>query len=144
METHLNKTNKPSKTALRGSWVMSGIVILFMLMDSIMKFFQPEEVVTGTTELGFAVHHILSLGILGLFSILLYAFPKTSILGAILLTGYWGGAIATHMRLDNPLFSHLLFPVYLGILAWGGLWLRNETLRMLFPLKKSFDKKSHT
>ncbi|MEQ8808269.1 MAG: DoxX family protein, partial [Imperialibacter sp.] len=75
------------------------------------------------------------LGILGLLSTLLYALPKTSILGAVLLTGYWGGVIATHLRLDNPLFSHLLFPVYLAILAWGGLWLVNEQLRALFPFR---------
>lgn len=125
-----------SKSRVWTARIMSGIVILFMLMDSIMKFFQPEEVVAGTTELGFAMHHILPLGILGLISVLLYAYPKTSILGAILLTAYWGGAVATHLRLDNPLFSHLLFPVYLGILAWGGLWLRDKKLRKLMPFRK--------
>lgn len=132
-------TETISKSQLWAARIMSGIVILFMLMDSIMKFFQPAEVITGTTELGYATHHILPLGILGFISILLYAYPKTSILGAILLTGYWGGAIATHMRLDNPLFSHLLFPVYLGILAWGGLWLRDKKLRNLFPFRKLYN-----
>lgn len=115
---------------------MGGIVILFMLMDSIFKFIQPAEVVEGTLELGFAEHHILVIGILGLISILLYTFPRTSLLGAILLTGYWGGAIATHIRLDNPLFSHILMPVVLGILAWGALWLKDERVRNLIPLQK--------
>lgn len=119
----------PSKGRLWTSRIMSGIVVLFMLFDSIFKFIQPEEVVSGTTELGFAVHHIALLGTLGLLSVLMYAIPRTAVLGAILLTGYFGGAIATHVRLDNPLFSHVLFPVYLGVLAWGGLWLRDERVR---------------
>lgn len=129
-------TTTKSKTQLWIERVMSGIVILFMLMDSIMKFIQPAEVVTGTTELGFELHHIFTLGILGLISVLLYAYPRTSLLGAILLTAYWGGAVATHLRLDNPLFSHLLFPVYLGILAWGVLWLRDQNIRNFLPFRR--------
>ena len=132
------KTQTPSisKGRLWTARVLSGIVILFMLFDSIFKFIQPESVVEGTLSLGYAEHHIAIIGILGLISIILYAIPRTSIFGAILLTGYWGGAIATHLRLDNPLFTHMLFPVYLAILAWGGLWLVNEKLRALIPLKK--------
>lgn len=129
-------TTTKSKTQLWIERVMSGIVILFMLMDSIMKFIQPAEVVTGTTELGFELHHIFTLGILGLISVLLYTYPRTSLLGAILLTAYWGGAVATHLRLDNPLFSHLLFPVYLGILAWGVLWLRDQNIRNFLPFRR--------
>ncbi len=128
-ESMLTTTN--SKAKIWTSRVMSGLVILFMLADSIFKFIQPAEVVQGTVDLGYATHHIAVIGMLGLLSIVLYAIPRTAILGAILLTGYFGGAIATHLRLDNPLFSHTLFPVYLGILAWGGLWLRDERLRKL-------------
>jgi hypothetical protein len=124
-------TNTYSKGRIWASWIMSGLVILFMLADSIFKFIQPVEVVQGTIDLGYAPHHIPVIGILGLLSILLYAFPRTAVVGAIMLTGYFGGAIATHLRLDNPLFSHTLFPVYLAVLAWGGLWLRNERLRKL-------------
>lgn len=124
-------TTNNSKAKVWTSRIMSGLVILFMLADSIFKFIQPAEVVQGTIDLGYATHHIAVIGILGLLSILLYAIPRTAILGAILLTGYFGGAIATHLRLDNPLFSHTLFPVYLGILAWGGLWLRDERVRKL-------------
>ncbi|MEX2641176.1 MAG: DoxX family protein [Balneolales bacterium] len=116
---------------------MSGIVILFMLFDSIFKFIQPDPVVQGTLELGFAEHHIALIGLLGLMSILLYTYPQTSVLGAILLTGFFGGVIATHVRLDNPLFSHTLFPVFLAILAWGGIWLRDERVRKLIPLQKT-------
>ena len=125
----IGATNTLSKGRLWTSRIMSGIVILFMLFDSIFKFIQPEEVVQGTTELGYGAHHIALLGTLGLLSVIVYAIPRTSVLGAILLTAYFGGAIATHVRLDNPLFSHVLFPVYLGILAWGGLWLRDERVR---------------
>jgi hypothetical protein len=111
--------------------IMGGLVILFMLMDSIFKFVVNEEVIKGTTELGFQVHHLPVLGTLGLIATLMYIFPRTEIIGALLLTGYWGGAIATHVRMDNPLFSHILFPVYLGILAWGALWIKNERLRKI-------------
>ena len=111
--------------------IMGGIVILFMLMDSSFKFIVNEEVIKATTDLGFQAHHLPILGTLGLISTLLYILPRTEILGALLLTAYWGGAIATHVRMDNPLFSHILFPVYLGILAWGALWIKSERLRNL-------------
>lgn len=129
--------NTVSKTTLWISYIMSGLVILFMLMDSIMKFVTPPEVIEGTLALGYAEHHIAIIGALGLISTLLYAFPRTSVLGAILLTAYFGGAVATHLRLDNPLFSHTLFTIYFGILIWGGLWLRNNKLRELLPLRGS-------
>ena len=115
---------------------MSGLVILCMLMDSIMKFVKPPEVIQGSVDLGYAEHHIVIMGTLGLITTILYIIPQTAILGAVLLTGYFGGAVATHVRMDNPLFTHILFTVYLGILAWGGLWLRNENLRKLFPFVK--------
>ena len=129
--------NTVSKTKLWTSYVMSGLAILFMLMDSIMKFVKPPAVIEGALALGFAEQHLPVIGTLGLISTLLYAFPRTSILGAILLTGYFGGAVATHLRLNNPLFTHMLFTVYFGILIWGGLWLRNSKLRDLLPLRQS-------
>lgn len=130
METTVSKTQRWI------SYVMSGLVILFMLLDSIMKFVKPPEVIEGTLALGFGAEHITIIGALGLISTLLYAFPRTSVLGAILLTGYFGGAVCTHLRMNNPLFSHTLFTVYFGILIWGGLWLRNTKLRELFPMVK--------
>ncbi len=126
----------PSTAKIWTGRIMGGLVILFMLMDSIFKFIVNEEVIKGTTELGFQVHHLPILGTLGLVTTLLYIFPRTEILGAILLTGYWGGAIATHVRMDNPLFTHILFPVYLGILAWGALWIKREGLRKLILNKE--------
>ena len=131
-----------SKTRRWVSYILSGIVILFMLMDSIMKFVQPAEVIEGSLALGFTREHIVVLGVLGLVSTLLYMFPLTSLLGAILLTAYFGGAIATHMRLNNPLFSHTLFTVYFGILTWGGLWLRNRKLQELLPMTKASNRAS--
>jgi len=114
-------TTSTSRGRLWAARVISWLVILFMLVDSIMKLIKPPFVVEGTVILGYAEHHIVIIGTLGLISIILYAIPRTSILGAVLLTGYWGGVVATHLRLDNPLFSHILFPVDFGMLAWGGL-----------------------
>jgi hypothetical protein len=139
----LNQTKQPimENTVLKTqrwiSYAMSGLVILFMLFDSIMKFVKPPEVIEGTLALGYGEEHLVTLGTLGLISTLLYAFPRTSILGAILLTAYFGGAVATHLRLNNPLFSHILFTVYFGILIWGGLWLRNPRLRKLLPVQSN-------
>lgn len=128
IQATLPKTSSSTAKVWTGR-IMAGIVILFMLMDSIFKFIVNEEVIKGTTDLGFGLHHLPTLGTLGLIATLLYIIPRTEILGAILLTGYWGGAIATHVRMDNPLFTHILFPVYLGVLAWGALWVKNERLR---------------
>ncbi|MBX2970933.1 MAG: DoxX family protein [Cyclobacteriaceae bacterium] len=125
-----------SKARLWTSRVMAVLVILFMLFDSIFKFFPNKEAIEGTLELGFSMHHLPILGALGFISNVLYTIPRTSVFGAVLLTGYFGGAIATHVRMDNPLFSHTLFPVYLTILAWGALWLRVDLLRQLFPVRR--------
>ncbi|MBW7473879.1 DoxX family protein [Paenibacillus oenotherae] len=122
-----------SKGRLWTARIMRGLVILFMLFDSISKFFKPAVVVEGTVELGFAEHHIAVIASLGLLSILLYAVPRTSFLGVVLLTGYFGGAIAIHVRMDSPLFSHTLSPVIFAALAWGGLWLVDERVRKLMP-----------
>lgn len=131
------ETNQISKGRLWTSRILSGIVILFMLFDSIFKLAASNLVMESSPDLGFQAHHIIPMGVLGLIPTILYLIPRTAILGVVLLTAYFGGAIATHFRLDNPLFSHTLFPVYLALLAWGGLWLRNEGLRMLVPLQKS-------
>lgn len=135
--TATNQATSISKSRLWTARVMSWLVILFMLFDAIMKFIQPEMVVETTLGLGYEQHHIATLGVLALICTILYAIPRTSILGAVLLTGYYGGVVATHLRIDNPLFTHMLFPVYLAILAWGGIWLVNAKLRELIPLEKT-------
>ena len=128
-------TTKSNKKQVIAGWVLSVLVILFMLLDGIMKFLKPAEVITTTVdELGYKEQHIFTLGILALMATLLYAIPRTSIFGAILLTAYFGGAIASHLRIDNPIFSHTFFTVYIGIFAWSGLWLRNMKLRQLLPI----------
>ena len=124
-----------NKRQIITGWIISGFVILFMLFDATIKFLKPTEVITTTViELGYAEHHILIHGTLALMATLLYAIPRTSILGAILLTGHLGGAIASHLRVGNPIFSNTLFPVYVGILLWLGLWLRNKQLKTLLPI----------
>ncbi len=125
-----------SKGQLWTGRVLSAIVVLFMLFDGIMKFMKPKVVVDTTLQLGYAEHHISVIGFLAVLSAMLYAIPRTSVLGAIVLTGYFGGAIATNFRLDLSLFGNVLFPVYLAVFAWAGLWLRNLRLRELFPLSR--------
>jgi hypothetical protein len=126
-----------SKRAQIVGWVMSGLVIAFMIVDGAMKLVPLKAVTDSAVELGLpdTVNFARGLGVLGLVSTGLYAVPRTSALGAILLTGYLGGAIATQVRVDAPLFSNILFGVYLGALMWGGLYLRERRLRSLIPLR---------
>ncbi len=117
--------------------VLSGLLIVFLVFDGAIKLV-PLQVVTDTMiELGYSgsVDQARLLGVLTLLCTVLYAIPRTSILGAILLTGYLGGAMATHLRIGNPLFTHLLFGLYLGAMAWGGLYLRDPRLRALIPFR---------
>ena len=119
--------------------VLSGLAVAFLIMDAGLKIAQMAIVgETGgtlgwTTDLGFW----RNIGLLLLACTALYAWPRTALLGAILLTGYLGGAIATHARIDNPLFSHTLFGVYLALMIWGGLWLRSPALRAILPLSQN-------
>jgi hypothetical protein len=124
-----------SKGRLWTGRVMTTLPVLFLLMDSVMKLLKPEPVVKATVQLGYPESVILGLGIVLLVCVTLYAIPRTSVLGAILLTGYLGGAVATHVRVGDPLFSHTLFPVYIALLVWGGLYLRDRRLRALIPLR---------
>jgi hypothetical protein len=133
----MTQTPTISSTSLWTGRVLSGLVIAFLLFDGAIKLI-PLQVVTDTmVELGYSGSVDLArlLGVLTLGCTILYAVPRTSILGAILLTGYLGGAMATHLRVGNPLFSHLLFGLYLGVMAWGGLYLRDARLRSLIPLR---------
>lgn len=124
-----------SKAALWTGRVLSGLVILFLLFDGAIKLV-PLQVVTDTSlQLGIPTHLARTLGVLTLACVALYAHPRTAVLGAILLTGYIGGAIYVHVRADSALFTHTLFGVYLALMAWGGLWLRDPRLRALIPLR---------
>ncbi len=124
-----------SRKTLWTGRILSALPVLFLLMDGIMKLVKPEPVVKATIELGYPESVIMALGIILLVCVILYVVPHTAVLGAILLTGYLGGAIATQARVGNPLFSHILFPVYLALLIWGGLFLRDSRLRALMPLR---------
>jgi DoxX-like family len=129
------QTNPTASAALWIGRVMSGLVIAFMLLDGAMKLVPLDVVVTTSEEMGIPGNLARTLGVLGLICTALYAIPRTSIIGAILLTGYLGGAIASHLRLGDPIFTHTLFGFYLGLLAWGGLYLRDDGLRALIPLR---------
>jgi hypothetical protein len=112
----------------------SGASILFLLMDGLMKLVKPAPVIEGTLQLGYPESIITALGVILLTCVILYAIPRTAFLGALLLTGYLGGAVATHVRVGNPLFSHILFPVYLAVIIWAGLALRQPKLaEVLWP-----------
>lgn len=123
--------NTVNKTSRIIGWILSILAMLFLLFDAFGKFTKPEAVIKGTTDLGYPVSSITLLGAILLICTILYAIPKTSLLGAVLLTGYMGGAIATQIRVENPLFTYILVPVYLGIILWLGLYLRSTKLRGL-------------
>lgn len=119
-----------------GGYILSGIAILFLLFDSIVKVLKLDIAVEGTVELGYPQSTVVGIGLTALICTIVYTIPRTAVLGAVLLSGYLGGAIATHVRLGNPLFSHVLFPVYLALLIWGGLYLRDRSIRLLLPVKR--------
>ncbi|HEX2832494.1 MAG TPA: DoxX family protein [Thermoanaerobaculia bacterium] len=132
--------NTPVAISIKQQWigrVLSGLAVLFLLFDAIGKLLRPDAVIQGTSDLGWPVSALLTLGVIQVICLLAYLVPRTSVLGAILWTGYLGGAVATHLRLGNPLFSHILFPTYLGALLWGGLWFRDRRLRDLLPLRRT-------
>jgi len=123
-----------SKSKLWIGRIMSGLVGLFLLLDGVMKLFKPAPVVAATVTLGYSEIAIVPIGIVLLISTILYLIPATAILGAILLTGYLGGAVATHVRMGEGWFP-IIFPVIFGALVWGGLWFRSNELRALIPLR---------
>ena len=116
--------------------VLSTLVVLFLLFDGLIKVVELDVVRETLVQLGYPPTVGFGLGVLTLVIAVLYALPRTALLGALLLTGLLGGAIATHLRVGSPLFSHLLFGVYIGLMAWGGLWLRDDRLRALLPIRR--------
>jgi hypothetical protein len=126
--------SRPQRVA--GS-ILSGLIVAFLVLDGAIKLIPISPVIETMAALGYSSDPMLArgLGIITLSCALLYAIPRTSVLGAILLTGLLGGAIATHLRVGSPIFSHLLFGAYLGIIAWGGLYLRYEAVRRMIPFK---------
>ena len=134
MET-IEQAAAPNKVMLWTGRALSVLVVLFLIMDCAMKLLDLEVVKTSMIQLGWPVGLDRLIGAIELVCLVLYAIPRTSVLGAVLTTGLLGGAIASHLRNGDPLFSHVLFGVYVGVMAWGGLWLRDEKLRTLIPLR---------
>ena len=132
-ETQAPETQRPvSKAALWVGYIMSAIPVLMLLFSAVMKFVQPPAVMEGFKKLGLPEKLATSLGILELTCTVLYVIPRTAVLGAVLLTGYLGGATVTHLRVGEPFFGPVLF----GVLVWGGLFLRDARLRALIPLRR--------
>jgi len=125
-----------SRRRLWAGRVLSGLAVLFLLFDSTGKLLQVQPVIDGTIRLGYPRDIVFSLGVILLSCVVAYVIPRTSVLGALLLTGYLGGAVATHVRVENPLFSHVLFPTYVAALLWGGLILRDVRLRSFLPVRR--------
>ena len=136
MEASVQAAPPAAKIRLIAGWVMTGLVILFMAMDTAMKLLDLEPVRATMTQMGWPISLDRTLGVIQLACLVLYAVPRTAVLGAVLTTAYLGGAVASHLRLGDPLFSHVLFGVYIGLLAWGGLWFRDERLRAMIPLRR--------
>jgi hypothetical protein len=111
--------------------ILSGIAVAFLLFDAALKFVKAQPVIEATAQLGYHESTIVPIGVLLLIGVVLYVIPRTSVLGAIYLAGYLGGAVATHVRVGSPLATHVLFPVYVALFVWGGLALRNPRLLAL-------------
>jgi DoxX-like protein len=129
-------TSSVGKKRLVAGYVLTVLVALFLTFDKVIKVLKLAPAVQGATQLGYPASAVLRIGLIELVCLVLYLVPRTSVLGALLLTGYLGGPIATHVRLGSPLLSHTLFPIYVSLLLWGGLYLREIRLRELVPFRR--------
>lgn len=122
---------------VRLGWALSGLALLFLVMDATAKLLALPVVVESGAALGLpGVGMARALGTILMACAILYATPRTAVVGAILVTGYLGGAVATHVRVGSPLFSHVLFGVYVGAIVWAGIYLREPRLRALIPVRQ--------
>jgi hypothetical protein len=117
-------------------YVVTGLAALFLAFDTVMKLLGIEQAVQSTVALGYPASAVTTIGVVELVCLTLYLVPATSVSGALLLVGYLGGAVATHVRVGSPLASHVLFPVYVAAMVWGGLYLREPRLRALLPFRR--------
>jgi hypothetical protein len=131
MQSEATKSFPTPKTRYWAGILLSALAVLFLLFDSVIKLFKIAPVVESFARLGYPDGLARGIGTLELVCLALYLVPRTSVLGAIVLTGFLGGAVSTHVRVGDPLLSHVLFPIYVGLLLWGGLYLRDERLRAL-------------
>jgi hypothetical protein len=130
----ITSTPSAGRARLWAGRVLTALVTAFLLFDVTLKLLHPPMVLEGTAKLGYPESSILVTGILLLACVVLHLVPRTAVLGAVLLTGYLGGAVATHLRVGDPVFSHTVFPVYVGALIWAGLVLRRPSLAPLLGL----------
>lgn len=125
------ETRESTAGGRRAGWVLGGLGVLFLAVDALMKLLALPAVIQSMTELGYPTAIARPLGLIELACLIVYLAPRTAPLGAVLWTGYLGGAVATHVRLGNPLLTHTLFPIYVAALLWGGLYLRDARVRGL-------------
>lgn len=132
----------PSRRARRAGLALSGIASILLAFDAVTKVFPNQQTIDGTLRLGYQMHHIQIIGALGLMCLILYVIPRTAPIGAIFYTGYLGGVIASNLRMDFPLFTFILVPVYVATFIWGGLYLRDDRIRALVRARrdKRFDR----
>ena len=129
----------PHSNSTKAVWtgrILSGLAVLFLIFDASMKLFMLPPAVEATTQLGYQTNTIFGIGLLQLVCLAIYLIPRTSIVGAVLWTGYLGGAIATHVRVGSPIFTHVLFLAYIAALLWAGLWLRDRRVGALFAANR--------
>jgi hypothetical protein len=136
-ELIMTTTNTPSRRRLWTGRVLSGLVVAFLIFDATIKVMKLPFVLEASKQLGFSEGSIFGVGLVLLACTVTYLVPRFSLVGALLITGYLGGAIATHVRMGNPLFSHTLFPIYVAALVWGGLYLRDPRVRALIAPRPS-------
>src|SRR6266540_2876955 len=117
-------------------YVLTALVAIFLAFDTILKVLALAPAVQGTTQLGYPAQSVLWIGVIELVCVVLYLAPRTAVLGALLLTGYLGGAVASQLRIGAPLLSHTLFPIYVAALLWGALYIREARLRQLLPSRR--------
>jgi DoxX-like family len=129
--THIAPPAAARPVARRTSYVLSTLVVGFLLLDAVAHVLQLGPVPQAMTTLGFDPGDAVTIGVLELVCVVLYVVPRTAVLGAVLLTGYLGGALCAQLRIDAPVLSTLLFPVYVGVAVWGALWLRDARARLL-------------
>jgi len=142
MEATATLANSTPELAGNAKWrrrtgvILSALPVLFLLFDCVIKLIKIQPVVESFAQLGYPDSLARGIGVLELACLALYLMPRTAILGAVALTGFLGGAISTHLRIGDPLFSHVLFPAYVGLLLWSGLILRDDTLRTLLSTRR--------
>ena len=127
---------RSARTSAKVGLVCSGLAVLFLTFDTVLKVLGLGPAVEATISLGYPANSVQWIGLVELVCLALYVVPRTSVLGGLMLTGYLGGAVATHVRISSPLFTHILFPIYVAVLIWGGLYAREPRLRAVIPIRR--------